>query len=56
MAVLFVAGVMNILWIASLTFLVCLEKILPARARVSVMSGVVLAGWGLFILGSRWLL
>ena len=52
MALLFVAGVMNILWVAALTLLVCLEKILPARARVSFATGVVLASWGLFILGS----
>src|SRR5205814_780408 len=32
MALLFVAGVMNIFWIAALTVLVCLEKMLPARA------------------------
>jgi len=53
MALLFVAGVMNILWIAALSLLVFLEKILPARARVSLTTGAVLAGWGLFILGSR---
>ena len=35
MALLFVAGVMNLLWVAALTLLVCLEKILPARTRVS---------------------
>lgn len=51
MALLFVAGVMNILWVAALTLLVCLEKILPARARVSFATGIVLAGWGVFILG-----
>jgi len=51
---LFVAGVMNILWVAALTLLVCLEKILPTRARVSFASGIVLTGWGLFILGSRY--
>jgi len=54
MVLLFVAGVMNILWIAALTLLVCLEKMLPARARVSFATGIVLAGWGVFILGSRW--
>lgn len=54
MALLFVAGVMNIFWVAALTALVCLEKILPARARVSLTTGIVLAGWGLFVLGSRW--
>ena len=54
MALLFVAGVMNILWVAVLTLLVCLEKILPARARVSFATGIVLAGWGVFILGTRY--
>ncbi|MEY2483674.1 MAG: hypothetical protein QOK24_2202 [Verrucomicrobiota bacterium] len=53
MALLFVAGVMNIFWVAALTALVCLEKILPARARVSLATGVVLAGWGVFVLSSR---
>jgi predicted metal-binding membrane protein len=53
MALLFVAGVMNMLWVAALTLLVCLEKILPARARVSFATGIVLAGWGVFILGSH---
>src|SRR5438874_12126847 len=51
MALLFVAGVMNILWVAALTLLVCLEKILPAQTRVSFATGIVLAGWGVFILG-----
>ena len=50
MALLFVAGVMNILWVLALTLLVCLEKILPARLRVSFLTGLVLAGWGLFVL------
>lgn len=54
MALLFVAGVMNIFWVAALTALVCVEKMLPARARVSVATGVVLLGWGVFILGSRY--
>jgi predicted metal-binding membrane protein len=50
MALLFVAGVMNILWIAALTLLVCLEKMLPARAQVSFAVGLLLCGWGAFIL------
>lgn len=53
MALLFVAGVMNILWVAALTLLVCLEKISPARLRMNLATGVLLVGWGLFILGSR---
>ena len=50
MALLFVAGVMNILWIAALTLLVCLEKMLPARAHLSFATGLLLCGWGTFIL------
>jgi len=50
MALLFVAGVMNILWIAALTLLVCSEKMLPARARVSFATGLLLCGWGAFVL------
>jgi predicted metal-binding membrane protein len=50
MALLFVAGVMNVLWIAVLTLLVLLEKILPARARVSAATGIVLALWGVGVL------
>jgi predicted metal-binding membrane protein len=53
MALLFVAGVMNILWIAALTLLVCLEKMLPPRARINVASGLLLAGWGVFVLAQR---
>jgi predicted metal-binding membrane protein len=54
MALLFVTGVMNILWVAALTLLVCLEKILPSRARVTFATGIILAGWGLFILGNHY--
>jgi predicted metal-binding membrane protein len=50
MALLFVAGVMNILWIAVLTLLVCCEKMLPARARINVVVGVLLAIWGFSVL------
>jgi predicted metal-binding membrane protein len=51
MALLFVTGVMNILWIAALTLLVCVEKMLPRRARFSVALGVVLALCGVFVFG-----
>jgi predicted metal-binding membrane protein len=46
MALLFVAGVMNIIWIATLTLLVCLEKVLPPRVPISLMTGILLSGWG----------
>lgn len=45
MALLFVSGVMNLLWIFSISLLVMAEKILPrgellARGQVSVMAGI----------------
>ena len=50
MALLFVLGMMNLLWIASLTILVGLEKILPRRSYFSRGTGVLLAIWGLWVL------
>ena len=50
MALLFVAGVMNILWIAALTLLVCMEKLLPPRTQVSTATGLLLAAWGVFVI------
>jgi len=48
MCLLFVAGVMNILWIAVLTILVALEKMLPRW--LSPATGVLLVGWGAWVL------
>lgn len=45
MALLFVGGLMNIAWIAVLTFLVLVEKLTPAGPVVSRISGIVLLGW-----------
>ena len=56
MALLFVAGVMNVIWIAALTLLVCLEKTLPARARISIATGVLLAAWGIFVIAGQFML
>ncbi len=50
MALLFVLGVMNLLWIAVLTVLVGLEKILPPRVFLRRGTGVLLALWGLWVL------
>jgi predicted metal-binding membrane protein len=46
MALLFVFGVMNLLWAAAITLLVFIEKIAPARARVEYVSGIPLIVWG----------
>lgn len=48
MGLLFVLGVMNLLWIAALTILIGLEKVLPRRGFVSRGTGVLLALWGLW--------
>jgi predicted metal-binding membrane protein len=46
MMLLFVFGVMNLLWAAALTVLVFIEKIAPPRARVEYLSGIPLIVWG----------
>ena len=45
MALLFVGGVMNLVWIAGLALLVLIEKILPAGPWVGRFVGIVLIGW-----------
>jgi predicted metal-binding membrane protein len=46
MALLFVGGVMNVVWIALIGLLVLAEKIVPRPAVVSVATGVLLIAWG----------
>jgi predicted metal-binding membrane protein len=50
MTLLFVAGVMNLWWIAAITILVLLEKVLPNARRSSRASGIVLIAWGIWLL------
>jgi len=45
MALLFVGGVMNLVWIAALAILVLVEKLSPAGAIASRASGFVLLAW-----------
>jgi predicted metal-binding membrane protein len=45
-ALLFVGGVMNLLWIAILAVLVLAEKLAPAGHWISRVSGAVLIAWG----------
>ena len=52
MALLFVLGVMNILWIAALTIVVALEKMLPRAKWFSAASGFALIGWGIWIMAA----
>jgi predicted metal-binding membrane protein len=46
MALLFVGGVMNLIWIAALATVVLIEKVLPQGQWVGRGAGVALAGWG----------
>jgi predicted metal-binding membrane protein len=50
MILLFVGGVMNLLWIAILTFFVLSEKVLPQGQMISRFTGYVLIVWGTAIL------
>jgi len=45
MALLFVGGIMNLVWIAALSALVFAEKVLPGGERVGRVLGVVLIAW-----------
>ena len=46
MALLFVAGVMSLLWVAAIAGFVLLEKVAPAGYWAGRVAGVALIGWG----------
>jgi predicted metal-binding membrane protein len=47
MGLLFVGGVMNLVWIAALTLLVAAEKLLPWGTGIAKATGIGLVAWGL---------
>lgn len=49
MALLFVAGVMNLLWVAFLSIIVLLEKVTPFGTAIGYGAGIVFAGWGIWL-------
>lgn len=49
MGVLFVVGVMNLIWVAALSVLVLLEKLIPVGVWGHRLTGLVLIGWGLAV-------
>ena len=55
MALLFLLGVMNLLWIASLAGLVLLEKVAPGGPWIGRITGVGFLAWGLWLLGGAFL-
>lgn len=46
MTLLFVGGVMNLLWVIALTVLVTAEKLLPGQSILQRTSGAALIAWG----------
>jgi predicted metal-binding membrane protein len=52
MGVLFVAGVMNLLWIAFIMMLVLLEKLTPYGKWIARTAGSVAAAAGLWMIAS----
>jgi predicted metal-binding membrane protein len=50
MILLFVSGIMNILWIAIITLFVVIEKMLPSAKIMSSISGISLIVFGIIIL------
>ena len=54
MALLFVGGLMNLLWIAALALLVLIEKTLPWGGRMSRVTGAALVAWGALTLAGAY--
>ncbi len=52
MALLFIAGVMNLAWVAAISAFVLLEKITPYPRALANVAGVMLIVWGI-VLGVR---
>jgi predicted metal-binding membrane protein len=50
MALLFVAGVMNIWWVAILAIFVLVEKAAPKGLWIGKIAGALLAAWGVWML------
>jgi predicted metal-binding membrane protein len=54
MALLFVAGVMNLLWVAAITLFVLVEKVVPAGATIGRATGALLVAAGIALLAQGW--
>jgi hypothetical protein len=50
MALLFVAGVMNLLWVAAIAGFVLLEKVAPGGHRMGQVAGVLMVAGGVVVL------
>ena len=54
MTLLFVAGVMNLVWVALIALYVLVEKVIPAGQWVSRAIGLLTVGWGAWLLIQVW--
>jgi predicted metal-binding membrane protein len=52
MALLFVIGVMNMIWVAIISLVVLLEKVLPRGLLLGKVTGVLFAVWGAWMIFS----
>jgi len=50
MALLFVAGVMNMWWVALIAFFVLLEKLAPRGFWIGKIAGLALCAWGFWVI------
>jgi len=50
MCVLFVVGVMNLMWVAAIAIFVLMEKIGPAGTLVARVAGVAMIVTGVYVL------
>ena len=55
MALLFVAGVMNLLWVAAIAVFVFAEKLLPGGIWISRAGAAAMVGLGVFLLMGGWM-
>jgi predicted metal-binding membrane protein len=51
MALLFVAGVMNLVWVAAIAGFILLEKVAPAGKRMGQAAGILMVAGGVVLLG-----
>jgi predicted metal-binding membrane protein len=49
MALLFVFGVMNVLWVAALSIYILLEKLIPRARWLPFAAGALLIVWGVAV-------
>jgi predicted metal-binding membrane protein len=52
MALLFVAGVMNLLWVAAIAIFVLIEKLGPGSRIIGRLSGILLMAWGTWVIAA----